>query len=392
MALRRLRRPPRRLPPLLRRSLRSSRRIWQHDLGQWHAHNSDPTAVRKPRGGATAGDPLTAPAAMLACAVQRRMSSPRWCVCVRVRALCARDYAVPEWVQAAGRFLSFLRSRNRAALAFKRRCAGATLLIGLAFWAYRRWQADQRRKAKSAALALEAQEAAARGQRFLSPSPEASPESRKEEVLSLGDRFMESHPPANEGALIPVETSEKKNKPAGGAGGTDEKAAAQKHRVAVDALFFSRLRKILSIAVPSVWSTEFRYLTILTGLLFARTFFSIYIAELIGMNAQSMVSRKWGRLWKGLKYFAIITIPASAVNAGLKYYQVSPDMHKCNLHSAPPHKLIHVCSLCLCAQEMTSLRFRKRLSEHVHEQYVRNTSAHATEQRAIDANEPPPVV
>jgi ABC-type uncharacterized transport system fused permease/ATPase subunit len=69
--------------------------------------------------------------------------------------------------------------------------------------------------------------------------------------------------------------------------------------------------------------------------------FSIVIAELVGVNAQSLVSRKWGKMWNGLKLFAVITIPASGVNSGLKYFQ-----------------------------EMVSLRFRKRLSEHVHDEYL----------------------
>ena len=30
-----------------------------------------------------------------------------------------------------------------------------------------------------------------------------------------------------------------------------------------------------------------------------------------------------GKMWHGIKLFAVITIPASAVNAGLKYYTVS---------------------------------------------------------------------
>jgi hypothetical protein len=56
------------------------------------------------------------------------------------------------------------------------------------------------------------------------------------------------------------------------------------------------------------------YIGILTLLLFARTGFSIVIAELVGENAQSLVARRWGRMWRGIKMFALITIPASGVN------------------------------------------------------------------------------
>jgi ABC-type uncharacterized transport system fused permease/ATPase subunit len=51
------------------------------------------------------------------------------------------------------------------------------------------------------------------------------------------------------------------------------------------------------------------------------------------------------RSGRGIKLFALITIPASAVNAGLKYFEA-----------------------------MVSLRFRKRLSEHVHDQYLDGTN------------------
>jgi len=155
--------------------------------------------------------------------------------------------------------------------------------------------------------------------------------------MSLGDRLVAKREPVANGQL-PVDGKSAAVGQAAGKAGT-------KHRVAVDALFFSRLRRILAITIPGVWSKEAAYLSILTGLLFARTFFSIAIAEIVGANAQSLVSRRWGRMWQGVKMFAIITIPASAVNAGLKYFT-----------------------------ELVSLRFRKRLSEHVTAQYLDGTN------------------
>lgn len=61
-----------------------------------------------------------------------------------------------------------------------------------------------------------------------------------------------------------------------------EVLANSKPRVAVNAIFFQRLIKILKIVVPTVYSTEMVYLIILTGLLVARTMFSVVIAELVG--------------------------------------------------------------------------------------------------------------
>lgn len=266
------------------------------------ATNAQCSARGRGRGGASANlPPLESGRGLVhgALTVVSLCSCHLKCVCRR------RDYEIPAWAQAVNRFLIFLRSRNREALAWKRRMAALATLFGIALYAYRRYQAELKRKAKAHALALTAAEAAKSGQRYTSPSPPAVDSSD----LSLGDRLM--HPPESDG-LIPVEKGSGggENKgtkalvAAGVAKGTDDKLALaaaagssslQKHRVAVDAIFFARLRKILSITIPSVWSVEFSYITILTGLLFARTFLSIYIAELTGMNAQSMVSRKWGR-------------------------------------------------------------------------------------------------
>ena len=226
-----------------------------------------------------------------------------WMCCVCLSRRCATQFhslPVParcalclhcRWVESAARALEFLRSRNREALAFKRRVAGALMLAGGAALLLRQYRASRARAAKAAALAAKAKAAAAAGGPLMSPSPEDAAGSSDE---SLGDRLM--HPPETEG-LIPVPTKSKGERSASVSGEQpgDAKAAATK-RVAVDALFFRRLLRILRIAVPGALSTESAYLTVLTALLFARTFFSIYIAELIGNNAQSMVSRRWGRM------------------------------------------------------------------------------------------------
>ena len=116
---------------------------------------------------------------------------------------------------------------------------------------------------------------------------------------------------------------------------------AKRNSVAVNKLFFMRLLKILKIVIPSVTSAESLYVLILTILLISRTMFSIYIAELVGVNAQSLVARNWNKLGRGIGLFALITIPAACINSGLKYYQ-----------------------------EIISLRFRVRLSHYVHNQYL----------------------
>lgn len=233
------------------------------------------------------------------------------------------DYALPEWVMKVNTLLEYLRTKEGRVI--KRKILATLAVIGGATWIYKRIQMNKARLRKLEKQAELAAAAIAAHQPIPSPSPEAESE-------SLGDRLI--HAPS-ERELIPV---------AGKSAGEKKSAdpnAPSKHKVAVDAIFFRRLGKILQICVPSLYSTEMAYLIILTILLFARTFFSIYIAEMIGTNAQSLVSRKWGRMWRGVKTFAVVTIPASAINASLKYFT-----------------------------EMVSLRFRKRLSEYVHDEYL----------------------
>jgi len=252
------------------------------------------------------------------------------------------DYEIPAFALKAHAFVLWLRSKDARAVEFKRKLAAVLLVAGGASFVLRMWKLHKARSAKAAALAQRARDAAAGSGAVLALSP--SPDSASDEDKpSLGDRLL--HIPDDNGAL-PVPEPDKQRK--SGKGSTEVvKAAAEgkdgvkKHRVAVDALFFARLGRILRICVPGLYTTEALYIAILTVLLFARTAFSIYIAELVGSNAQSLVARRWGRMWRGIKAFAVITIPASAVNAGLKYFT-----------------------------DMVALRFRKRLSEHVCEVYL----------------------
>jgi len=92
-------------------------------------------------------------------------------------------------------------------------------------------------------------------------------------------------------------------------------------KVAVDRVFFKRLGKIVRILIPSIRSTEFAYIAVLTVLLFARTILSVVIAEIAGSNAQFLVSRRWREMLLGVRKFALVTIPAAVVNSGLGYFK-----------------------------------------------------------------------
>jgi ABC-type uncharacterized transport system fused permease/ATPase subunit len=77
----------------------------------------------------------------------------------------------------------------------------------------------------------------------------------------------------------------------------------------------------------------------------ARTYVSVIIADILGQNAQYLVGKKWNQFAKGIVRFALITLPASAINSGLKYFK-----------------------------EILVIRFRVRLSEYVHNEYLRGVN------------------
>eukprot|EP01118_Nematostelium_gracile_P014803 TRINITY_DN5847_c0_g1_i4.p1 TRINITY_DN5847_c0_g1~~TRINITY_DN5847_c0_g1_i4.p1 ORF type:complete len:695 (-),score=231.46 TRINITY_DN5847_c0_g1_i4:90-2174(-) len=114
-----------------------------------------------------------------------------------------------------------------------------------------------------------------------------------------------------------------------------------KPRVAVDKVFFRRLVKIIKIIIPSFQTWEFLHIIILTFLLLFRTVLSLKVADVTGFNAKSLVERRWKETVQGIILFTLIGIPASAVNAGLKY-----------------------------ETSILALRFRKRLSQFVNENYL----------------------
>jgi len=125
----------------------------------------------------------------------------------------------------------------------------------------------------------------------------------------------------------------------------NDKDKVNRRRVAVNSVFFKRLYSILKICIPGWYSKETLYITILTVLLVSRTILSVMIAENTGQVAEAMVSRDWKAFGEGVLNFFLVTIPASAVNSGLKY-----------------------------TTSVLSLLFRRRLTMHVNNEYLRGVN------------------
>ncbi len=76
-----------------------------------------------------------------------------------------------------------------------------------------------------------------------------------------------------------------------------------------------------------------------------RTWFSLLIAELVGNNAENLVTKNWAAVFRGTFAFFLWTIPASFVNSALKWL----------------------------TEKLASM-FRRRLSERVHSQYIQGVN------------------
>lgn len=112
----------------------------------------------------------------------------------------------------------------------------------------------------------------------------------------------------------------------------------------------------MGIIIPSIKTVEVLYLALLTVLLLARTVLSIKVSDVMGLNAASLVEMNKDKFIRGVISLGLIAVPASIVNSLLKFFT-----------------------------SMLAIRFRKRLSRHVHERYLTDlTFFKAADDESID--------
>ncbi|KAJ3882385.1 adrenoleukodystrophy protein [Lentinula edodes] len=108
----------------------------------------------------------------------------------------------------------------------------------------------------------------------------------------------------------------KRNKDAG-----NEEQMRRPPRVAVDALFYQRLRHILRIVIPGIRSKEALMLIMHSSLLIARTAISLYVAALDGKIVASLVRAKPLEFAYNIIRWLLVAIPATWTNSWLSYIQ-----------------------------------------------------------------------
>ncbi|CAG8550382.1 4796_t:CDS:10, partial [Ambispora gerdemannii] len=111
-----------------------------------------------------------------------------------------------------------------------------------------------------------------------------------------------------------------------------------KQNVAVDRVFYERLRKLLKIVIPGYKSKEFWLLIVHSGFL---VLLSVYIATLDGRIASALVRKNSKEFMGGILLWMFVAIPATYTNSMLTYMQ---------------NKL--------------AIQFRTRLADYIHNQYL----------------------
>mmetsp|Transcript_28926 Transcript_28926/g.85644 ORF Transcript_28926/g.85644 Transcript_28926/m.85644 type:complete len:765 (-) Transcript_28926:338-2632(-) len=119
-------------------------------------------------------------------------------------------------------------------------------------------------------------------------------------------------------------------------------------RPAVDAQFMQRLKLILSICIPSVFSKEAGLIAIQTLLLVSRTLLTDWIARIEGQAGGMLTAQNFPGFARRIAMFAGVGLPAAIVNSGLKYMQ-----------------------------KVIELTFQRRLTEYLHNEYCKNRAYYA---------------
>ncbi|CAK5279922.1 unnamed protein product [Mycena citricolor] len=103
--------------------------------------------------------------------------------------------------------------------------------------------------------------------------------------------------------------------------GTGKDGPAKAPRVAVDAVFYQRLSRILRIVIPGMASKEALFLVMHSSLLVFRTVLSIYVAHLDGVIVASLVRGQTRQFFYNIIRWLLVAIPATWTNSWLNFVQ-----------------------------------------------------------------------
>ncbi|KAM0747920.1 hypothetical protein T439DRAFT_305088 [Meredithblackwellia eburnea MCA 4105] len=119
-------------------------------------------------------------------------------------------------------------------------------------------------------------------------------------------------------------------------------------RVEVDALFFTRLSRILKIVIPSLHSKEASLLALHSLFLVLRTLLSLYVASLDGSIVSALVRAQPRQFLYRILLWMLVAVPATYTNSMLTFMQ-----------------------------SKLAIAYRTRLTKKVHEMYLEDTTFYA---------------
>lgn len=93
----------------------------------------------------------------------------------------------------------------------------------------------------------------------------------------------------------------------------------KKNSVKVDGVFLRRLRTLLRICVPGLFTRESALFVALTALLLFRTRLTITMANIVGSNAKLLVQRDARKFFIGVIDIGLWSLPSAIVNSGIRY-------------------------------------------------------------------------
>ena len=115
--------------------------------------------------------------------------------------------------------------------------------------------------------------------------------------------------------------AEKEPDEAGISGYAKQKETEKQSQPAVNRLFLVRLKKLMAVMVPGLWTRESLILTTHTATLVVRTFLSIYVAMLEGRMVKHIVRRDMAQFSRMLLYWLAVALPATFVNSMIRYLE-----------------------------------------------------------------------
>ncbi|ODA82108.1 hypothetical protein RJ55_00613 [Drechmeria coniospora] len=123
----------------------------------------------------------------------------------------------------------------------------------------------------------------------------------------------------------------------------DDDPAAPKKKVALNREFFRSLLRLLKIVIPGWRTKETRLLISHSFFLVLRTLISLRVAEMDGAIVKALVKGNGKEFLTNIVWWMLIAIPATCTNSMLSYHQAE-----------------------------LSLKYRSRLTQHIHDKYLSN--------------------